>query len=366
MLLFFRKLSLPLVTGILLIWTIAAMSMATQIYMNARLSGAGGSWLDIFFKQLPSWYLCALLTPFVLYLYQLYPLHTGLVRRHLIRHLLLAVLILSVFSNFRLWSMGYALGQYTWRLSPAGYIHAYIAQVLWDFVVYFLILMAVFAFNVATENRKNLLYAQHVLAEKAVLENLLKEAKLETLKLQLSPHFLFNTLHTINSLVRINDQQGAIQITSKLGNFLRSTLYGKDDAFVTLERELEHINLYLEIEMLRFKDRLKVTREIDERSLAIAVPHFILQPLLENAIKYGLAQKSNAGYILIKTFFTKDVMNIVIYNDGELLPVHRQRAGIGLQNVRSRLSYIYGGKHSFSIENVNDSGVRVEIGIPVN
>lgn len=367
MLVFFKNLSLRTVCWIFLVWTLAALSMTTQIYLDSRLSGTELNWFLVFLKQLPSWYLCALLTPFILYVYALYPLHiTGNVKRYFIRHFFIAVCILVVFSNFRLWSMSYASGRLAWQFTSQMYLHAYFAQILWDSVVYSLILLAVFAFNVTKANKMNLISVQQTLLDNAELENLLKEARLETLKLQLSPHFLFNTLNTINSLVRMNDQHAAIKITSKLGDFLRCTLYTENRTFVSLAKELEDISLYADIEILRFKGRLNIVKEIDERSLGIQVPHFILQPLLENAIKYGVAKKTDAGYIFIKTLIQDNLLKISMYNDGELLSSTKSEHGIGLKNIRSRLAYIYGEQCSFSIKNVDSTGVEVNMCIAIN
>lgn len=367
MLALFKNLSLRTITVIFLVWTLAALSMTTQIYLNTRLSGAASNWFEVFFKQLPAWYLCAILTPFILYTYKQYPLHHAINGKHYFaRHLFIAVCILAIFSNLRLWCMSYAIGRLAWQFTPQMYLHAYFAQVLWDTVVYSLILLAIYALNVTKANKTNLIYAQQTLLDNAELENLLKEAKLETLKLQLSPHFLFNTLNTINSLVRMNDQNAAIKITSKLGDFLRSTLYTENATFVYLAQELEDISIYADIETLRFKGRLNIIKEIDERSLRIEVPHFILQPLLENAIKHGVGKKIDAGFILIRTAVHDNLLKISIYNDGELLSTNKNGQGIGLKNVRSRLTYIYGERSSFSIMNVDNKGVEVNICIAIN
>lgn len=365
MLIFMKGLSLRSTFVILLIWTMAAMSMATQAYLSGRFSGEEISWLSLFCRQLPGWYLFALLSPFVLYIYQFYPLHTAAWRTNFLWQLLIAFVILCFFSNLRLWAMSYAIGQNAFTLSFAAYLNAYAAQLLWDTVVYSLIVLSVFALQTALSSKKSSLQAAEAEMKNIRLENMLKQARLETLKLQLSPHFLFNTLNTISSMVRMNDPQAAIKVNSKLGVFLRNTLYADDEPFVSLEKELEQADFYTEIESIRFGDRLHICKEIEEASLAAQVPRFILQPLLENAIKHGVAKSSTAGYILIRAQVKEKILYLMIYNDGRNLPEGGPAGGIGLKNLQSRLFYIYGTRYTFKISNATAKGVQVEIEIPL-
>jgi signal transduction histidine kinase len=362
-----KKVSLKMWVRIIAIWTLVALSMATQVYLNTRFTNPAALWSLTFLKQLPAWYLCALLTVVIMFFYDRYPLDSTHWKKNLFRQGVIALLILSVFSHFRLWAMAYIVGRDITKFGFSEYMNYYLSQIAWDLAIYILITVGIFADRTNTTRRKNEQYASGIQLRNKELENLLNTAHLEALKLQLSPHFLFNTLNTVNALIRSNDNSKAIQVNTKLGDFLRATLYSKHE-LVTVEEELEFIDLYLGIELLRFNDRLIVNKKLDAATLHVLIPHFILLPLVENAVKHGIAKSSSAKCITVITRARDGQLQIEILNEGPLLESHwriEDSEGIGLKNVSNRLEKIYNGKSWVSLRNdPKKNGVSVTISIP--
>ena len=192
------------------------------------------------------------------------------------------------------------------------------------------------------------------------------QARLGALKAQLQPHFLFNTLNAIVVLVRQQKGQQAEETLARFSDLLRAVLADMDAQEVTLARELEYLKLYLSIEELRFSDRLRVAIKVDPELLDAAVPHMGLQPLVENAIRHGIAKRALGGAVEIAASRLNGSVTINVYNDGPTLPANWEHnsPGIGLSNMRHRLRSLYGQGYKFTIQNRHDSGVEVSISVP--
>jgi two-component system LytT family sensor kinase len=201
-------------------------------------------------------------------------------------------------------------------------------------------------------------------------KRLLLEARLDALQRQINPHFLFNTLNSIASLVRVKPEV-ARRMTVKLANILRALLRDHD-TYVPLSQELEFTDDYLEIEVVRFGSKLRVVKEIDPETLPVLVPSILLQPLIENSIKHGLEPRINGGTITLRSRLDGDRVSIEVSDDGVGIgnrprsALHRSGAGIGIQNVRERLEVLYGNQASFNVESSPGRGTRVSIEIPSN
>lgn len=202
------------------------------------------------------------------------------------------------------------------------------------------------------------------------LQTELADAQLNALKMQLQPHFLFNTLHSIASL-NVKDPQKANKMIAGLGEFLRMTLERNNEQMVTLEEELRFLRLYLEIEQIRFSDRLQVMFEVDSSLLSLQIPHLILQPLVENAIKHGIAPYAAKGEITIsaerqeKSLLLK-VSDCISENRINKVSLDAANIGKGLENVRQRLQKIYHSKADCRIVSpANDKEYTAVIEIPI-
>jgi two-component system LytT family sensor kinase len=202
-------------------------------------------------------------------------------------------------------------------------------------------------------------------------KRLLLEARLDALQRQINPHFLFNTLNSITSLVRVKPEM-ARQMTVKLANILRALL--KDhDTYVPLSEELQFTDDYLDIEVVRFgAEKLRVKKEIDPRTLAVLVPSILLQPLIENSIKHGLEPRINGGTVTLRSQLDGDRVRIEVADDGvgmgdrSASPLRSAGAGIGMKNVQERLEVLYGNQARFSVVSNPGRGTLVTIEIPAN
>lgn len=195
----------------------------------------------------------------------------------------------------------------------------------------------------------------------------LARAELHALKMQIHPHFLFNTLHSISSLV-LEEPPKANQMIARLGDFLRLTLEHSERQFVTLKEEIEFARCYLEIEQVRFSDRLQVEFNVESASLTAEVPHLILQPLVENAIQHAIAPRASGGSIKISAKKFGDMARIEIADSGEGNHTGRNVSnngqGVGLANVRGRLKQLYGANHKFELIDNPAGGLTAVIEIP--
>lgn len=195
------------------------------------------------------------------------------------------------------------------------------------------------------------------------LESLLHQAQLQTLRSQLNPHFLFNTLHSIAELVHGNPTL-AEQLILRLGELLRQVLRSSTEQQVALAEELDFIRGYVEIEQMRLGERLQVTWEIAPDALQVKVPSLILQPLIENAILHGIAATARPGVLAIHAGCDDRYLHLQVRDTGPGLPQGgKAQVGIGLSNTQARLRRLYGSGQRFEL--INDNGLTVDIQIPL-
>jgi two-component system, LytTR family, sensor kinase len=254
--------------------------------------------------------------------------------------------------GIRQW-VGWRFHQQLFYLSPAPWSLAWFALIVLSTVV-----------AVATPIKIwNNARIEHRLQEQ---EKLLLAAKLEALANQINPHFLFNTLASISSLIRTQPETARMLVT-KLSGLLRRLLRSTDH-FVTLREELEAIDEYLHIEVVRFGPQLNVEKQIHPDTLDVIVPSLILQPLVENSIKHGLSPKVGGGRITIKSALRDNHAVIEVVDDGlgmtEERLAHALGGGIGLSNVNERLRTIYGAHYELKLKSVPGAGTSVSIEIP--
>ena len=203
-------------------------------------------------------------------------------------------------------------------------------------------------------------------------ERLLLQARMTALQNQINPHFLFNTLNSVSSLVRVAPDT-ARELILKLATILRRLLHSSD-AFVPLQDEIDFIDNYLDIEVVRFgRDKLRVVKELDPASLDVMVPSMLLQPLVENSIKHGLSSKIDGGSIYLRSQIADDHVNIEVEDDGvgmasaRLLerPTGLGEGGIGIANVAERLKVLYGETARMTIDSHNGTGTLVRLRLPI-
>lgn len=195
------------------------------------------------------------------------------------------------------------------------------------------------------------------------LEAKLFQAQNQALRMQLQPHFLFNTLHSIATLMH-SDVEAADRMVARLGDLLRKSLDRNGDQEIPLEQELEFLGAYLEIEQVRFKDRLRTSIEASEEVRGAYLPTFILQPLVENALKHGFAKRSQGGKVSVHASREGDALRVEIRDDGEG-PPPRHREGVGLSSVLDRLRLLYGSSASFLFQGLPEGGCLAAITLPL-
>jgi two-component system LytT family sensor kinase len=234
----------------------------------------------------------------------------------------------------------------------------YLTNLDWALMTYSAIVGLSYALGYYRESRAREINA-------ANLEARLAEARLKTLEAELHPHFLFNTLHAISTLVH-TQPEAADRMISRLSDLLRITFSRSGAACVPLHEELEFLQKYLEIEQTRFQDRLTVEYEIDPDTLDAEVPRLILQPLVENAIKHGVAPRSGPGRIVIASRSDGDELRLTVRDNGAGLSDSRRtdlHEGVGLSNTRDRLECLYGGAQGLELIDCGD-GLTVEMRLP--
>jgi len=200
---------------------------------------------------------------------------------------------------------------------------------------------------------------------------LAQEAQLKMLRYQLNPHFLFNTLNAISTLILDNENRTANQTIMRLSEFLRYTLDQDPMKKVTLRQEVEAMNLYLTTEKLRFGERLRLEFAIEERALEALVPSLLLQPMIENAVKYAISPSEQGGMIRVEGRARGAMLELAVSDDGPGLASQPLGVaapgtgrGVGLRNIRERLAVLYEDRHRFATLD-NKPGLRIELGLPL-
>ncbi len=225
---------------------------------------------------------------------------------------------------------------------------------------------AVLAASMNVENFHQLA-KQHEQAALALRETL-AELQLQTLRMQINPHFLFNSLNAVAVLVQKNEPARAVEMIQRIASFFRRTLEGTGEQWVPLRRELDMAAEYLAIARVRYGERLSVIEECDHTLTDVPVPAMLLQPLLENAVTHGIAEKTGACGLALRCTPSNDRLIIDISDDGagcQPGDPTQFKEGIGLKNVRLRLQQLYGNDHAFAIESRPGHGTRVTITVPL-
>ncbi len=334
-------------------WTLLGLSFASQFYISSAKAGMDVSWWQAVGYALGDWYVFAALSVPVVQLARRFPFEAGKWGRSLAAHLAGGV-------TFSLAYMVIRAGIGQWQ-SGATFAEAFRPLLVktWHFnlLVYCVILAVSQAFDYYRKYRERELRA-------AELEKSLTQAKLQTLQMQLNPHFLFNTLHSISSLMH-KDVDAADRMIMRLGDLLRAALAGSDTQEVTLRGELGFLQRYLEIEQIRFGDRLTVKLDVAADTLEAQVPNLILQPLVENAIRHGIEPHARPGRIELRAQRQANMLALEVCDNGGGLRNHNPNdEGVGLSNTRARLQELYGKAHRFELGNAPGGGLSVQLTIP--
>ncbi len=338
-------------------WTVFAFAYSSHLYVYHNLLGEPTTWQLQIAEAFANFGVWAALTPFILLLARRFPLRANewmaFAGVHLAAALVVSLVQVVVHTVL---DLGFIHGQFNMRSMASGFQALFARTYHFGLLVYAAII-GIHEVVIAYRN-------QEVRASQ--LEARLAEAQLEALKMQLNPHFLFNTLHAISALMH-KDVRDADRMIARLSEFLRMSLDSGNVQEVTLKRELEFLERYLEIEKIRFPDRLSVVMTIDPETLDARVPNLVLQPLVENAIRHGISKRRGAGKIEIRARRRGDSLELRVLDDGAGMDSSgggRVTEGIGLSNTRLRLEQLYGERQTFSAQGRPEGGFEAALAFP--
>jgi two-component system, LytTR family, sensor kinase len=356
------KIPLPVLFAIA---TVFGLSSTFQAYWKDALSHEHmmpHTVAHLLVLNLVYWYIPALLTTPILAFAARHPVNRRTWPRQLPLHVVFA-LSYSILHTMTMMGVRFVLmGNDALAKPDEGWwvsaLREYFNQLDWLLTTYLFLVGVAYALVFRRESEARALNASQ-------LETRLVEAQLQSLQRQLHPHFLFNTLNTISGLIR-TDPDGADKMIDRLGDLLRMTLHKSNIQEVPLKEELDVLEKYVEIEQTRFGSRLNVEMHVSPEVLDAQVPSLLLQPLVENAIRHGIAPNARPGWIAIHAMREGEELVLQIRDSGDGLPPDRLMAlnrGVGLDNTRSRLEHLYHARYTFTFSNL-ERGFCVTIRIP--
>ena len=342
-------------------WTLFGFFFTSQLALQNQLSRSPVSFWQILTWQMVSGYVWFALSPLILWLVRKFPFEADRWKKSLVVHLAASVVLAffqQAIDTFFLTRLGYPPN----RQFPS-FLEAYQYFIFINLHLSILIYWGVVGIKSAYSYYQK--YRERELVT-SKLEAQLATSRLQVLKMQLHPHFLFNTLNAISELI-YKDRESAERMIGDLSDLLRMSFEKLEVQEISLKQELEFLKKYLEIEQMRFHDRLKVEMEISPDTLDACVPNMILQPLVENAIKHGIAPRSTGGKIQIGAHRNNGSLELTISDNGIGVPfndVEHLTEGVGLSNTRRRLRHLYGERHKFDLIAAKESGLLVNLTIP--
>ncbi len=343
------------------VWTLSAMFFTSQVTLQSQVYPNPTPFWRVLMWQLFSGYVWFAISPLILWLGRRFTFEDGAwktsVPIHLVASILIAIVQLGI-DAFVLPQLGYMASA-----GSAPYLETFkkflLVNVHFGVAIYWGVLGVQQAIKYYRKYRERELRTSQ-------LEARLATTRLQVLKMQLHPHFLFNTLNAISELI-YRDPESAERMISDLSDLLRMSFENLEVQEIPLKQELEFLEKYLEIELTRFHDRLKVDMQIAPDTLDASVPNMILQPLVENAIKHGIGPRSEGGKINIGAFRANGHLEITVSDNGVGVPfgdLENLTEGVGLSNTRRRLRHLYGDGHTFNLKNAGVSGFAVNLVIP--
>ena len=355
-----RAASIPRRVGLLIaaFCLVPAVLDGWQAYLQARLAGdADVPWRWMAF-QAGEWIILGALTPLVFAFAVRFPLRGERVGRHVVLHTLGALVLCVGWA-----SAGVGLRAVLGMLPTDVPLRQHAASWLlislpWSVLLYFAVLGCVYAFAYALEAKEREAVTARLAAQVA-------EARLDALRMQLHPHFLFNSLNAVAVLVRDGRTTDAARVVEQLSEMLRELLGEQNTREVQLAREIDFVRKYLAIEEVRFSDRLAVRWNLAPEALDALVPSFLLQPLVENALRHGVAARSDPSTIEVEALIQDGELRLAVINDApDAAARERTRGrGLGLASTRERLATLFGERAALSLTE-SDGRVRAEVRMP--
>ncbi|MGH7460519.1 MAG: sensor histidine kinase [Longimicrobiales bacterium] len=346
--------------------TLIGLGEATQVYLGTGALGQGIGWIEAASSTMPSWYVLAILLYPTLWLARHFRLDGDGWRRALPVHLAASVAftalhlaLSSLFSDYILMP-----GPPRMEFLP-NIARLFTTYFVIDTLFYWALIGGYYAFDYGRRLRERERTTFELGLKASRLETSLSRANLEALRMQLNPHFLFNTLNTISVLAMKGERQRVVRMINRLSDLLRLSLENSRQT-MTLGEEVDFLQRYLEIEQVRFRERLTVRVDVPEELLDAEVPSLVLQPIVENAVVHGVSRQLEGGSIDITARKEGDRLSLTVNDSGPGFGDvdGRSGTGVGLSNTAARLEQLYGADHEFRRENHPGGGALVKILIP--
>lgn len=337
-------------TAPLFAWLALALFDATQIVVSMRAMGMEHAWWTLFFVTMASWAVWAAATPVALALLRRFPLPSRDARNWIVH----AAACLAVGAVWATWTatLEHTTNPFAYPKGPDPFLPLWKAKFLGNLVGDVILYGAIATLSVTFATRQRLSQQRELLAQ----------AQLAALRLQLEPHFIFNALNAVTGLIREKKDDDAIATIAALGDLLRRVTDCSERQLVTLESEADFLRKYLDIQQVRFAERLRCRLDIPAGLSQAQVPDFILQPLVENAIKHGIARRAKGGAVHVAASRKGDALELSVSNDGPQMHGETEE-GVGLSNTRKRLQALYGEAQSLTLQNT-PSGVLATVTLP--
>jgi two-component system LytT family sensor kinase len=343
------------------VWLAAALFDASQTVLIAHAEGKHLPWFPLFGFELVSWIPWVLATPLVVRLARHYPIGRNMSVRALAAHLVAFAIISAIAET---WSAALQVllnpwGNRHWPTFVDTWTTTLIFQVLTFVIAYALILTVTYL----VDARETMALQ---MTEAARLNEELSKAQLAALRRQMEPHFMYNALNSIAGLVRDDRNDAAVSMIVGLSEFLRRASEDAHRPQVTLQEEVEYLQRYVDIQKVRFGERLRVSVDIPPDLLRAIVPNLLLQPLVENAIKHGISSRVTGGVVRVVGTCHDGSLRLSVYNDGPRLPTdwERTQTGVGIGNLRTRLQILHGNQSELQLRCGDPEGVEVVVRLP--
>lgn len=346
--------------GVVVLWIAGASLQASQSLFMLHAEGNARGELRLFLVQLAIWLPWLLATPFLMHLARRHPLYPRPSARSLGLHLLALVAISVVVEG---WSAGLQVAFNPWFDDPP---RSYLETLRTTLIFHALNCAFTYALIVVLTHLAD---AQAVAARQVVeaarLNEELSRAQLTALRRQIEPHFMFNALNSIAGLVRDRRNDAAVSMIVGLSEFLRRATVDPARLQTSLADEIDYVKRYIEIQSVRFGERLRFDIAVEDGLLAAQVPNLIVQPLVENAIKHGLASRVAGGAILVSAVKRDAALSIRVFNQGPAFAPDWRERGVGLANLQARLRLLYSDAADFTVHETASEGVEVRVTLPL-
>ncbi len=345
------------------IWCAGALFDASQTVLVMRDEGGHHPWLPVFATEFATWLPWVLATPLISGLARRCPITRTAGMQSLAVHGATFTLISLIGAA---WSALLTLIINPWDhpKAPSSFIDRWGNSLLYQGLTYLIVYALILAITMILDSRASIARQQ---TETARLNEELSRAHLAALRRQMEPHFMFNTLNSIAGLVRDHRNDSAVSMIVGLSEFLRRASEDSQRSQVTLAEEAEYLQRYVDIQKARFAERLKVSVDIPPELLQASVPNLLLQPLVENAIKHGIARRVAGGAVRVTAARNNGRLSLSVYNDGPCLSPDWQAAskGIGIANLRTRLQILHKDDYELQLRNIETTGVEVLVTLPL-